>query len=216
VPRWSWTKINDADKQAVIRLMCCGLSVRQAADRVGRTQTVVYNWIQGDPEFAEAINAVLAERDDEATAFRARVRVTAETMLDHLLDLADPDKNVNVPERNQAVRTFFKEVHNPLLAPRASQGSVAPMVFVNAQQAALLFAGGVGGNGGATQSGPTGDGRAPDAPRGAGRSTDAAQPSGQVSIADSVQAAPAAAGGGSSGADEGDIGEAAGEGVEGG
>src|SRR3990172_6618917 len=211
MPRWSWTKINDADKQTAIRLIACGLSVRQAAERINRTQTVVYNWIEGDPEFAEAVNAVLAERDDEATHFRLRVRRSAEEMLDHLLDLADGKLNPNIRERNAAVKTFFEGVHNPLFAPKASAGPAAPVVYVNAQQAALLFAAPAVGEAGDAKSGPAGNGGAADAPGGNGRAGDAAQPAGQIPVAATVQAGPGEAGGDQGGTDAGDLGEAVGE-----
>jgi len=225
---WSWTHINDADKQAVIRLMSCGLSVAQAAARVGRTSTSVYNWIQGDVDFAAAINALMSERDDEAEQFRLRVRRSAETMLDHLMDLAEPvvaqpmpdgtmrvTGNPNTRERNAAIKTFFADVHNPILAPKAA-APMAPSIFVNAQQAALLFAAPAAtqrGNGGVPRS--EGD-RPGDAPGGNGHSEDVARLAREVPVADAVQTETDPAGGGSFGANAGNVGEAAGTSVGGG
>ena len=98
---------------------------------------------------------------------------------------------------------------------------MAPSIFVNAQQAALLFAASApmgreaqqGGNGGGTRA--EGDGAA-NASGGNGRSGDDAQPAGQVPIANAVSSEPLASGGSSPGSHEGDSGEAAGTSVGGG
>jgi len=144
--RRPWEEVNDADKQEVIRALALGYSVRQASKIVHRTPAVVFEWARTDAGFAAALNAIAADRDDEVTDFRERVRRAAGTMLDHLLDLADPkiDPITKLPtqparERNAAVKTFFGELHTPMVLPRAA-APAAPTVLVQASQAAFLIA----------------------------------------------------------------------------
>jgi len=134
--RRPWEEVNDADKQEVIRALALGYSVRQASKIVHRTPAVVFEWARTDSGFAAALNAIAADRDDEVTDFRERVRRAAGTMLDHLLDLASPVQPAR--ERNAAVKTFFGELHTPMVLPRAAVPQ-APTVLVQASQAAFLI-----------------------------------------------------------------------------
>lgn len=136
VTRRPWEEVNDADKQEVIRALALGYSVRQASKIVRRAPAQIFEWARTDTGFAAALNAIAADKDDEVVEFRERVRRTAATMLDHLLDLADAKHPVR--ERNAAVKTFFADVHQPVLLPRTPSGPQAPTVLVHAQQAAFL------------------------------------------------------------------------------
>jgi len=134
--RRPWEEVNDADKQEVIRALALGYSVRQASKIVHRTPAVVFEWARTDSGFAAALNAIAADRDDEVTDFRERVRRAAGTMLDHLLDLASPVQPAR--ERNAAVKTFFGELHTPMVLPKVNVPQ-APTVLVQASQAAFLI-----------------------------------------------------------------------------
>lgn len=146
--RRPWEEVNDADKQEVIRALALGYSVNQAAKIVKRKPANIFEWARNDAGFAAAINAIAADRDDEITDFRERVRRAAGTMLDHLLEMADPKINpvTLLPvhqdrERNAAIKTFFADVHGPVLLPKTSNGPQAPTVLVHAAQAQFLVQG---------------------------------------------------------------------------
>jgi hypothetical protein len=146
--RRPWEEVNDADKQEVIRALALGYSVQQAAKVVKRKPAVIFEWARTDDGFAAALNAIAADKDDEVVEFRERVRRAAGTMLDHLLDLADRrvDPVTLLPinparERNAAIKTFFADVHGPVLLPKTSNGPQAPTVLVHAAQAQFLVQG---------------------------------------------------------------------------
>ena len=221
--RWAWTTLNDADKAAAIRLLALGLSVSFTARRIGRTPDMIYKWATDDPDFAAALNALNSEIDSEVLEYRQRVRRVAGEMLDNLIELAGTG-NPNQRERNTAARTFFADVYGPEFAPRTKDGTgVAPVVLVNAEQAALLFpaarpnesaSADVGGSDVGPPWGPEGDRGAGAAARASGGAGDDAGAPGQVAGAGGAEAGED--GGDSGGADAGDIGGAVGEGVGGG
>lgn len=134
-----WHFLNDQAKADIIRLLARGHSVRAAAKRNGHDPNTVYGWLETDPAFARAFNALAQDRDDEALEFRERVRRMAHSMLDEIEALATSTA-VPARDRNVALRTFFDAVHNPLLAPRAPQGGPTVGVYIGAEQAALLLA----------------------------------------------------------------------------
>lgn len=134
---WQWQ--NDAAKSEAIRLLARGHSVARAAKMLGRTPSTLYEWIEQDPAFARAFNALAKEKDDEALEFRERVRRMSHRMLDEIESIVT-DTSVSARDRNVALSTFFSEVHNPMLAPKAPQVATGPQVFISAEQAHLLFA----------------------------------------------------------------------------
>ena len=132
-----WSHVNDVDKREAIRLLAMGLSPRRIATRLGRTTEMLYEWAQHDPAFARALNALAASKDNLAEEFQLRVRRLAGTMLDEI-ELMATDAGTPAMVKKDVLKTFFADVYNPTVQPRVA-ATTGPVVFVNAEQAALLF-----------------------------------------------------------------------------
>lgn len=133
-----WQMVNDADKRTAIRMLAAGASAKRIAAALGRTVDILYEWAQGDPAFARALNALAAAKDDAAEAYQTRVRRMADTMLDEIEVLAT---STGVPPqvRSGVIKSFFADVHNPAVLPKVAAPS-GPVVLISAEQAAILMA----------------------------------------------------------------------------